>query len=72
MGAVDQCFGSDQPGLRQLIDNLLQCQIAGIFFFQNEIADLRHCEWEGYFVEQIKNDQFIECKRFLVHNYPLV
>ena len=72
MGAVDQCFGSDQPGLRQLIDNLLQCQIAGIFFFQNEIADLRHCKWKGYLVEQIKNDQFIECKRFLVHNYPLV
>ena len=46
--------------------------LAGIFFFQNEIADLRHCEWEGYLVEQIKNDQFIECKRFLVHNYPLV
>ena len=33
MGSVDQCFGSDQPGLRQLIDNLLQCQVIGVFFF---------------------------------------
>ena len=68
MGAVNKRFCSDEPCLRQFIDDLLQCQIAGIFLFKDKVADLSHSERKGYFVEQIEHDQLIKCEWFLIHN----
>ena len=70
MGPVAHGFGSDQSGIVQLGNCLLQRDKIGIFLHQNKIVYLCLCKWECYPIQHIQYNQLIESGRILCHNIP--